>query len=355
MSENNNNNVLAAAADDFFIPDLCSPRPLLALVIVAELMAILWVMASLSSLSEFTWSTLALASLMTQIIMLSSAFMLCTLRGPLMKLPRSTAAVASFTLILGIITFFSWIAEELMRFLYIRNVLSGFSWDIVIRNVIMGAIVAGLMLRYFYLQEQLRSKQRAELTSRLQALQSRIRPHFLFNSMNIIASLIHVDPDKAEQVVEDLSELFRASLKAEGEVPLNDELMLCQHYVNIEKSRLGERLQMRWQIVEFPDAVRIPSLTLQPLIENAIYHGVEPRFEPSVVNINVNFNGKEVTVVMTNPVGKAVHARGNKMAIANIRQRLNALYGEKAILRTSADNEIFTTYLSYPLRLDTKK
>lgn len=208
-----------------------------------------------------------------------------------------------------------------------------------------------LILRYFYIQEQLRVRQRTELTARLQALQSRIRPHFLFNSMNIIASLIHVDPDKAEQAVEDLSELFRASLKAEGEIGLDQELALCQHYINIEMLRLGDRLQVEWRLNAAPEDLSIPALTLQPIIENAIYHGVEPRAETSTVRIALDYDGKAVSLIITNPVApaEARKTKGNKMAIDNIRQRLQAHYGETALLSTYTDDVIHTTRISYPL------
>lgn len=354
MGNNNNNTVTPEpTGDDFFIPDLCSPQPLLMLVVVAELLAILLVLAGTTVLTPFPWDQLALTSFLVQWIALVSAFVLCRLRPRLLKLRRAQAATLSFALIVGVIVLFSVLSEQVLRFLYLRSPLEASSISIqgVLRNALIGAIVAGLVLRYFYLQEQLRSKQRAELNARLQALQSRIRPHFLFNSMNIIASLIHVDPDKAEEAVEDLSELFRASLKAEGEVSLNEELLLCQRYVNLQEFRLGDRLQVEWRLHEVPESVRIPLLTLQPLIENAIYHGVELRLEPSLVRISVDYNGHEVVIIMTNPMGKAVHARGNRMAIANVRQRLQAHYGEAAKLTTHADEDLFTTYLSYPLRL----
>jgi two-component system sensor histidine kinase AlgZ len=325
------------------------------LVVAAELLALLLVLAGTNHFASFPWDKLALTSLLVQWIALVSAALLCWLRRPLMRLPSSTAAGIAFVLVVGLVAFFSWLAEPALRFARIAYFYSVESQDIL-RNVLIGAIIAGLIMRYFFLQEQLRVRQRTELTARLQALQSRIRPHFLFNSMNIIASLIHVDPDKAEQAVEDLSELFRASLRAEGEVGLNEELELCQHYVNIEKFRLGERLQVEWQMNAVPEQVRIPALTLQPLIENAIYHGVEPRFEPSTVRITVDYDGRDVSIIITNPVAPATAtpARGNRMALNNIRQRLQAHYGDTAKLTTHADTVVHTTYLSYPLSLAQK-
>jgi two-component system sensor histidine kinase AlgZ len=355
MSNNNNNKAVAdVAGEDFFLPNLCDPGHLIMLVLVSALLAALLELAGISTIAPFPWAGFAGTYFLVLWIALCSALVLCRLRPVLLRLQRPTAAIISFAILLGMVAVFSALAQVVMHRLHLDGALERPipSWQYILRNVMMGAIIDGLVLRYFYLQEQLRGKQRAELTARLQALQSRIRPHFLFNSMNIIASLIQVDQDKAEQAVEDLSELFRASLRAEGEVPLDEELMLCQRYVNIEALRLGDRLQVEWRMHKVPETVRIPLLTLQPLIENAIYHGVELRGEPSLVRISVDYNGHEVVIIMTNPAApKSEHPRGNRMAIANIRQRLQAHYGKAAKLSTSADREVFTTYLSYPLSL----
>jgi two-component system sensor histidine kinase AlgZ len=151
-------------------------------------------------------------------------------------------------------------------------------------------------------------------------------------------------------VVEDLSALFRASLKAEGEVPLNDEINLCNSYLNIEKLRLGKRLDFEWRFDNVQASLRIPALTLQPLIENAIYHGVEPSDDGGKVTILISWTGKELSIIITNPYHehKSSHHKGNSMALANIRERLQAHYGEKAKLRTQAIGQIFTTQVSYP-------
>lgn len=349
----NNNLVTEVGADDFFLPDFCASQPLLMLVVAAQLLAVLLVLAGMDRLTPFPWDKLALTSFLVQWIALVSAALLCKLRPRLQRLPSATGAGLSFLVVVVLVAFFSWLAAPVLHFARIDYFYSVTAEDIL-RNVLIGAIIAGLIMRYFYLQEQLRVRQRTELTARLQALQSRIRPHFLFNSMNIIASLIHVDPDKAEQAVEDLSELFRASLKAEGEIGMDEELTLCQHYINIEALRLGDRLQVEWRLNAVPEDLRIPALTLQPLIENAIYHGVEPRFEPSVVRIALDYDGRAVSIIITNPVAppSARKAKGNRMAISNIRQRLQAHYGEGARLTTHADDAIHTTCVSYLLPRD---
>ncbi|MDO8329679.1 MAG: histidine kinase [Fluviicoccus sp.] len=341
------------AGDDFFLPDFCNMAAVFKLLVVSQLLALFLLMSEISTLSPFPWVALGLKSLLLSWVAISSAGLFCALRGLLQKMRRSSAAFVIFFLFLALVAFFTFLAEGVLLFLGIHQpgeVNLGLS---LVRNLFMGGIIAGLVLRYFYLQEQLLRRQRTELTARLQALQARIRPHFLFNSMNIIASLITVDPDLAEEVVEDLSTLFRASLKAEGEVPLTEEISLCERYLNIEKLRLGNRLLMDWRVENLPAGLRIPALTLQPLLENAIYHGVEPASEPAKVTILVSWTGQEVTIVITNPyhAHKRSHHKGNQMAVGNIRERLHAHYGEKAKLQTKATENLYTTYLSYPFAL----
>ncbi|PTQ91078.1 sensor histidine kinase [Agitococcus lubricus] len=340
--------------DDFFIPDFCNMQSVLRLLVVTELLAIFLVLADLDQQHPFTWSDFALKSFLLSWVAISIAAIICGLRPYLRRIKRSYAAFVIFFMFLTLVAFFTFAAEGLLLFLQIRQPGDIDLKTVLARNVLMGGIIAGLVLRYFYLQEQLLRKQRAELTARVQALQARIRPHFLFNSMNIIASLIMVDPDKAEQVVEDLSALFRASLKAEGEVSLQDEINLCQRYLGIEKLRLGKRLDFEWRFDNLQPLLRIPALTLQPLLENAIYHGVEPSGEVGKVTILIRWTGQELSIVITNPyhADKKSHHKSNSMALNNIRERLQAHYGEQSKLRTQAVGELFTTQLSYPFSLE---
>eukprot|EP01031_Cornospumella_fuschlensis_P016430 gene16430-20080_t len=146
--------------------------------------------------------------------------------------------------------------------------------------------MSALLLRYFFLQSQWRRQQQAELRARIESLQARIRPHFLFNSLNSIASLVVIDPYKAEQAVLDLSDLFRASLAKPGTlVSWAEELELSKRYLSIEQYRLGERLQLDWQVDDVPDDLPIPQLTLQPLLENALIYGIQPRIEGGLVRV----------------------------------------------------------------------
>lgn len=193
-------------------------------------------------------------------------------------------------------------------------------------------------------------RRESELQSRIQALQSRIRPHFLFNSMNSIASLISVDPDAAEKVVEDLSQLFRASLSTnEEQVTLAQEVSLCRRYLYIEQLRLGDRLTMDWQIDEPLLSQPIPLLTLQPLLENAVYHGIQARPEGGEIRIAIYRADNEVCISIANPVPPVRgHHRGNRMAQDNIRYRLEALHGKAAKLDVSQLSGHYQIIVRYP-------
>ena len=266
---------MAESQNNVFLPDLCTTRAVLVVVVASELMAIVISLVA-GYFEPFGFERLALTSLFIQWIALTSAALVCQLRGRLNRLPQAWAALSVVALVAFDTLVFSLLARALMSWVSAAAMPPLWHWDIL-ANVLIAAIISGLVMRYFYVQEQLRVKDRAELKSRIQALQSRIRPHFLFNSMNIIATLIRIDPDAAEQAVEDLSSLFRASLKDSGsEVTLAEELALCERYIRIEQLRLGERLGVEWRIELEPESVALPLLTLQPLLENAIYHGIQP-------------------------------------------------------------------------------
>lgn len=338
-----------AESTDFFLPDLCQAQSILFLVLIAELLVFVVVLFS-SDLLQFSWLELGLASLFIQWLVLSSAALLCNIRPWLMNMSTLWATSIAYSLILLLTFFYSLVAE---------HVLHGFvlpaetGWGNILRNLLIAAIMTGIAFRYFFLSHQLRMQEKAELNSRIQALQSRIRPHFLFNSMNIIASLISIDPELAEEVVEDLSVLFRASLdEATGHpVKLSQELDLCEKYVHIEGLRLDDRLRVDWQVEVDPETVRIPLLTLQPLLENAIYHGIQPLPEGGLVTVAIWQVDGLVKVEITNPVSRhgQQHESGNRMALENIRHRLQAVYGPEAGLSVEKTDDMFTTRVSYPI------
>ncbi|MFB2538453.1 MULTISPECIES: sensor histidine kinase [unclassified Acinetobacter] len=221
------------------------------------------------------------------------------------------------------------------------------------RHLLLGGGAGLISIRYLYLREQWIVQQRAELLAKVQALQARIQPHFLFNSLNSVVSLIAIDPFKAEQLLIDLSRLFRASLTELKEVSLAEEVSLCQRYLKIEQVRLGERLQVKWRIdgENRLEQVHIPLLTLQPLLENAIYHGAESMSESGVVSIYIGIKDKSVDIVVTNTYQvKANKRTGHGMALDNVRQRLMVYYEDSLHFNASSQDGVFTVMLSYQYR-----
>ena len=206
-------------------------------------------------------------------------------------------------------------------------------------------------MRYLYVSSEWRRSIVLEAQARISALQALIRPHFLFNSMNTIASLTRTDPRQAEEAVEDLSDLLRASLSSNrNRTTLKEELEVAAIYQRIERLRLGDRLHIRWDIDDLPMRARIPSLTIQPLIENAIYHGIELLPEGGEVVVSGKRDGKYLEIAVTNPVapGKSRSKDGNKMAMANIRQRFELAYGSRAQVEVDDGNDRYAVMLRFP-------
>ncbi|MBQ0754475.1 MAG: sensor histidine kinase [Gammaproteobacteria bacterium] len=341
----------SVAEGRLFLPDLCSARSVLVVVVVAELLAVVLSLAAYYY-EGVNIERLALSSLFVQWVALTSAAMLCALRE---RINRQSLAMASCLVVLLVVvdTFvFSLVSRQVIQWVTgTAGVTSVWGREVAI-NAVIAAIIGGTVMRYLFVNEQLRDKGEAELQARIQALQSRIRPHFLFNSMNIIASLISVDPDTAEQVVEDLARLFRASLKETGnDVPLSEEVSLCKRYVRIEQLRMGERLQVGWDIAPAVRQAKIPLLTLQPLLENAIYHGIQPLADGGLVTVAAILLDGRVRLSVRNPcpAGESTH-RGNRMALDNIRHRLQALYGEEASVEARPVGDQYQVLISYPFK-----
>ncbi len=346
-----------------FLPDLCSSQSVFLIVLVAELLAVLLTISASSGLQHFNWDKLALISVQIQWIAVFSAVALCRLRFWLGRQSHVRAGVVSYALVLAITLVLcvlgQWIIYGASGMAFAGDQAFSFDGWLLLNSMVIAAILSGILLRYLYLQQQLRNQQQAEMQARIQALQSRIRPHFLFNSMNSIASLIATDPDTAERVVEDLSELFRASLAEPTLIPLGRELELCKHYLDIEQLRLGRRLELDWQIGSYNKELKIPSLMMQPLVENAIFHGIEPLPKGGKITVKVSQNDKQLSIVITNPyllvrknqANSEQTQRHNRMALDNIRRRLTAHFGTAARLSSSAENGVFTTYIFCPLTL----
>src|SRR5690554_7082990 len=331
----------------FYVPDLCRVRAVFMLLITSELLVLVLAIVQ-AERSWIDWNYFGLLSLFVQWTTLTSAALICLLRP---WLARRSVAHATLTII-GIV-----LMDVLAFSLFADSVLHpepGIAlWQSIAKKLLLALLIVLMVLRYFYLQHQWQQQREAEMQPRLTSLQARIQPHFLFNSMNTIASLIASNPDQAEDAVLDLSELFRASLRTDDQlVPLKRELDLCHRYLAIEALRLGERLALQWDIQPGLDQQAIPPLTLQPLVENAIYHGIQPRPEGGTVRIEAYAKGHFVYLMVQNPKPEASgqQHRGNQVALVNIQARLQALFGEPAVLKHSHQNNIYTVTLRLPGR-----
>jgi two-component system, LytTR family, sensor histidine kinase AlgZ len=219
------------------------------------------------------------------------------------------------------------------------------------RQIVIALGMALALLFYFNLRVKALSPAIAE--ARLQALQARIRPHFLFNSLNAVLSLVRSDPRRAETALEDLADLFRVLMRDNRELTLlEDEVLLCQRYLDLEKLRLGDRLVVDWNVKSMPGDALIPPLVLQPLVENAVYHGIEPSSEPGTVSINLFLSRGEVHAILKNPVlgnGRR-HQSGNRMALENIRERLALHFDAEASLESRVTKESYEVHIRMPYR-----
>jgi two-component system sensor histidine kinase AlgZ len=318
----------------------------LLMFIIAELLVVVYVLGG-SVLPHFDWGAFALASLFVQWIVLLSAGLLCTARPLLTAFAPAVGVALSYAIILVVTLCSSGLAVVVFE----NSVFAPLDGWWVLRNTLVAGVVGGIALRFFYLQHQLLAGEQAELNARIESLRSRIRPHFLFNTMNSIASLIGSRPEQAEQVVEDLSELFRASLvEHDDRATLADELRLCKLYLNIEQLRLGDRMNVRWEVTDDVLEWPMPALLLQPLVENAVYHGVARMPEGGDIVIRAEVSGNLAVVTIGNPLPAdgVPAAGGHQIALDNIQQRLEAMYGGVASLSVRPGSDWHEVELSVP-------
>lgn len=330
-----------------------------AVVMISELLAIVLTLSPLRGSGD-RWNDLSIISLFVQWVGLSSAAALCLARPWLARMPETRAATISYLLLLLTTLLITELAFWAGGFIQLDNWEPNFwqpnAWQqsLLLRNLGISAIVSAVVLRYFYIQHQWKQNVRAEAQSRLQALQSRIRPHFLFNSLNTIASLTQINADQAEAAVENLADLFRNNLAdASLHISLADELQLTRRYLEIEKLRLSERLQLRWNVDELPPEASVPRLILQPLLENAIYHGIEPMSKGGTIGIDGHVYEQDIYISISNPrpaKNDSEQRKGNQIAQDNVRQRLTAIYGEAGKLSVQEDDNDYIITLIFPFQ-----
>lgn len=333
-----------------FLPNFCSQRAVLSVVITGEILAIILTLSQMQPNSQAIWGTLGEFSLFIQWLGLSSASILCIIRRTL-RIKDSQIVVVSYfillcnTLLFTELTYLALEASGLLSSAYTELNHQRF----LLHTLLIGAIIYALLLGYLYMHHQHQQQIKVEAEMRFQLLQARIRPHFLFNTMNSIACLIHDAPDKAESAIEDLAELLRATLKEQDNyITLEQELTLCRRYLEIEKLRLGERLEISWQL----DTTQtlLPPLLIQPLMENAVYHGIEPATQGGRIEITSKEQDEEIILTIRNPYHENPQGRkGHQLALHNIQQRLQLAYGGNASLQQKVDDDHYLIELRLPI------
>ncbi len=341
-----------------FLPNFCTGEVVFNVVVVAEMLAIVInLIIPRNFLSPTALQDLLLISIFIQWVALAGTAVLCYTRKYLNRLPNLRALGAAYLLLL-LTTFV--VSESVVWLLWALGRLNSArpAWyaDFHILNLTISAIINGLLLRLFLAKHELQSRTLSEARAKLQALQSRIRPHFVFNSMNIIAALTRSAPEKAEAAIEDMADLFRMMLSQdEMLVPVKNEIDVAKKYLALEALRLDNRLTVNWDIGKFPRKSVMPVLTLQPLLENAIRHGIEELPAGGTVDVRLWEENDRIHIRVTNPLPKARPKQAKStpgQSLDNIRQRFQSHYGEQAVLTSAEDNGLFTLTVVLPTRGD---
>lgn len=334
------------------IPNFCEVGTVFMLVLLVELLALL--LALVPGNIQGFWDRLALISLFAQWLGLVNAALLCALKDWLQRQTLMVCSLSSFFIMLLVSLIFSLLV---MRYGDLIGLFPAYdsraAGYFLLRNMAISGIIYAVVLRYFYVQYQWRSQLQAQSLAQIQALKARIRPHFLFNSMNTIASLVHIDANRAEKAVQDLSDLFRASLQESTSHTLRDELDLTASYLDIEHLRLDQRLSVDWQLDNRAMDIEVPALCLQPLVENAIYHGIEPLDSGGSIKISAQVENNRLCLSVTNPLNEQnvmSRHKGNHMAQVNIKTRLALMYGDEAEFTINAEPDLYTVSIGIPVK-----
>jgi two-component system sensor histidine kinase AlgZ len=335
-----------------YLPSLCVPQALLRAVLAAELLAMILALVVATDLRNF-FVSLGLHSLFVLWVTLASIFTLCFI-SRLMSKPSVLHAsaivfgtVACFTLIASVLGLVMSGGEE-----WLGDVLT--SALFVFKNLVISLVITLVLLRYFYIHGQWEETVEADSAAKYDALQARMRPHFLFNSLNTIAHLVHIDANRAEEALLDLADIMRLTLDKRSRISLKEELNLTLAYLRMEGLRLGaKRLSVKLDMDQnsLPLDMEIPPFLLQPLVENAVYHGIQPRQDGGLLTVSLYDAGDRLDVSVTNPLppsGMSTHTKGNHIAQENMVNRLHLAYGDRANLKIQKNVQQYRVSFSIP-------
>jgi len=315
----------------------------LRILLISNGMALLLALSQANDWAEVMRHMLQIATLLTPIL-LSTWMLLWVMQPWLVQLSYWYGVLAVNVVVAAVTLFICYFGGELFNPLDSDN--SSFS---LARNMLLGVVVSSVLLTYFRLRTLALSSSVHD--ARLQVLRARIRPHFLFNTINAVLGIVRTQPKQAETALEDMADLFRMAMSdARDLVPLQKEVQLSRQYIALEQMRMGERLQVDWQLQDLPEDALIPQLLLQPLLENAVYHGIEPLHQGGNINVKLSRNGEELRLVVKNPClpsGEWSH-RGNKVALQNIRERLHLLFDAEAHYQVERGKDFYRVEISLP-------
>ena len=328
-----------------FPPSFCAWRHLLAVVLITELSVLL---IGIGRGQLFDWGWLLATSLFAQWMALFCASGVCFLSSWTHRLGPNGAWFGNALVVLVLAGVFAKGAWLLSPDIGLEREIS--SGAFVLSTLLAVGLVTTAFFRYLLIRTRWKAQLIAESEARVQALQARIRPHFLFNSLNTIASLIPEDPVNAEAATEDLADIFRGSMRrADRLISLEEELQLARQYLEMERRRLGDRLKLEWRAEELPPRAAVLPLMLQPLLENAVSHGIQPRAAGGEIAVYGRAEGDNIVITIGNPLAPAgVDKPGHGLALENIRERLKLAFGGRASLITNQDSERFYAVLSFP-------
>lgn len=326
-------------------PSFCTWKHLLAVVLITQLSVML---IGIGRGQLIDWGWLLVASVYAQWMALFCASGVCFLSSWTHRLGPNGAWIGNAVVVMLLAAVFSQAAWLLSEDLGLPA--SETSGQFVLSTLLAVGLVTVVFFRYLLIRTRWKAQLIAESDARVQALQARIRPHFLFNSLNTIASLIPVDPGSAEEATEDLADIFRGSMRrADKLISLEEELKLARQYLDMEQRRLGDRLTVVWRAGELPPGAAVLPLMLQPLLENAVAHGVQPRAAGGEITVYGRAEGDNIVVTIGNPIApEGMDKPGHGLALQNIRERLTLAFGGRANLITNQDSERFYAVLSFP-------
>lgn len=331
-----------------WLMDLSQPLAVFTVIVITQMVVVVYSL-SFFSLSLGYLNQLAVLSFVAQILAISLVLLLVLFRQQLNRMSAMTGVglVLLFTCVVTTVFtgFIVWVDRVLM-FHYVQD--GGLT---IVKVVVATVLTMLLLLRYFYVQNQWQQQIKALAEAQMNALQARIKPHFLYNSLNSIASLIAIDPQAAEQAVMDLSGLFRKAFtqRHENMTSLAKELAWVNQYLAIEKLRLADRLQTDIQVEPVLLAHRIPMLSIQPLIENAVIHGIAHLADGGCIELVVKRDQQKIRITVSNPFNADRVTSGSGTALGNIRSRLALHYGDEASLTTNHNAGYFRVQMVIPL------